>query len=112
MNHETVIVDLGNSLLKGMKEGIPSSAVVVPHSLKHVTAEKFRETQSRMKKGLGRGVGTAHDLFSYNDQYYVVGEKAEQMGADTRRSGGGEILQRILCAPPHVRSFAPLSERF
>lgn len=86
--HETVIVDLGNSLLKGMKEGIPSSAVVVPHSLKRVTAEKFRETQSRTKKGLGRGLNS--DLFGYGENYYLIGDMAEKLGADTRRSGGAK----------------------
>jgi hypothetical protein len=91
--HETVIVDLGNSLLKGMKEGIPSSAVIVPHSLKRVTAEKFRETQSRIKKGLGRGVAGSRDLFGYGDSHYVIGEMAEKMGADTRRSGGAKYTK-------------------
>lgn len=93
VQHETVIVDLGNSLLKGMKEGIPSSAVVVPHALKRVTEEKFRDIQKRMKRGLVRGVGVVSDLFEYNGGFYVVGEKAEGIGADTRRSGGVKYSQ-------------------
>lgn len=86
----SVIVDLGNSLLKGMKEGDPTSAVVVPHASKALSERKFLDIQSRMKNGLGRGIGGDSDTFFYEGNYYLMGEKAEYFGIDTRQTGGAK----------------------
>lgn len=90
MEQESVVVDLGNSLLKGMKDGRPDSAVVVPHALKTVTGRKFDEIQTRMSGGLLRGVGGDVDLFEYGGSHYLMGEKAEYFGIDTRQTGGAK----------------------
>jgi len=88
-----VIVDLGNSLLKGVLYGNLKTAVSIPHSLKKISETKFNDTASRFKKGFGRGVSGA-DLSMFKvirsdkTEYSIVGEMAESLGADTRRSGG------------------------
>lgn len=85
---KTVILDLGNALWKGMEEGRLDTVVTIPHAIKQMSKEKFLEVQSRMKSGYGRGNSRSADLFMYNGSYYAVGDTAERLGADTRRSGG------------------------
>lgn len=84
-----IVVDLGNSLLKGMIAGRPETAIVIPHAIKKMTETKFQSVVSRFNNGYGRGGdSTEVSMFGYNGEYAMVGANAEALGADTRRSGG------------------------
>lgn len=89
-NYDSVVVDLGNSILKGMKEGRPDTAIAVPHAVKRVHLSKIAEYVARRGKGLGRG--TDVNIFEYEDRGYIIGEAAE-LGADTRRAGGAKYAR-------------------
>lgn len=84
-----IVVDLGNSLLKGMIQGRRNSAIVVPHAIKRVSREKFDDVLRRSQRGYLRGVKDVDvSMFQYNGQAMIVGENAEGIGEDERRSGG------------------------
>lgn len=87
---ESAVLDLGNSLLKGMIEGRLDSALSIPHAVKRLHLADFQQHVKRQSKGLGRGSG-AH-TFEYEGQGYVIGEAAE-IGTDTRRTGGAKYAR-------------------
>lgn len=86
-----IVVDLGNSLLKGMIQGRRNSRVVIPHAIKRISHEKFDDVLKRAKRGYMRGAKDVDvSMFQYNDQSMMVGENAEGAGEDERRSGGAK----------------------
>lgn len=87
---ESVVVDLGNSLLKGMKQSRADTAFSIPHAVKRVHVSKLAEYTGRRSQGLGRG--TDANIFQYEGHGYIIGEAAE-LGADTRRTGGAKYAR-------------------
>lgn len=89
-----IVVDLGNALLKGMMHGRRNSAITIPHAIKKVSPEKFEQVVGRHQRGFQRGTKDVDvSMFGYNGEYAVVGENAESMGEDDRRSGGPKYRQ-------------------
>lgn len=85
-----IVVDLGNSLLKGMFQGRRNSAIVVPHAVKMVSDQKFNEVLARHKNGYQRGKNADISMFHYEGQGCVIGDNAEALGEDIRASGGAK----------------------
>lgn len=80
-----IVVDLGNSLLKGMFQGRRNSAIVVPHAVRKVSPQVFDSILSRHKLGYQRGIKDVDvNMFVYDGQAVVVGENAEDSHDDIR----------------------------
>ncbi len=90
---ETIILDLGNSLLKGMKLAKPRTAKVIPHAIMKVGNQKLKDMQALIENGYGKGQLTETDLFSHGGQSVIVGYGAEGAGEDSRRSGGAKYTK-------------------
>lgn len=86
----TVVLDLGNSLLKGMAEARMDTVVSIPHAVKRVHQSDMAQLQKRHKNGTNRNAPS--NIFGYQDVGYIVGEAAE-LGAETRRTGGAKYVR-------------------
>ena len=76
----TLILDVGNSIIKGKT---PTREAAFPHALKALTETEYEQILTRA----GRA-GPPADYLRVNGQPYVTGESAERHGTLTRRSGG------------------------
>lgn len=91
-----IVVDLGNALLKGMIQGRPNSAVVVPHAVRKFSDTAFNAYLGRIQHGYQRGAKDVDvNAFRYDikgsNQAVIVGENAE--GKDNNRRSGGPKYQ-------------------
>jgi len=83
-----IIVDIGNSLVKGMVQGRPNSAVVLPHAVRLEIPETFATTLARSSNSLRGGESTDISMFEYRGNAVTVGENAEAIGAMPSKVGG------------------------
>jgi hypothetical protein len=79
MNMNIMILDCGNSIIKGKT---PTREVALPHALKALTETEYEQILTRA----GRA-GPPPDYLRVNGQPCVVGASAERHGTLTRRSG-------------------------
>lgn len=92
-----IIVDLGNSLLKGFSLPIPGATFVEPHAVSIISKARFEQLKERYAKGYNRMQDQDYSTFAYKFKnvkgewetvYAVVGKPAENMTPDSRRAGG------------------------
>lgn len=92
-----IVVDLGNSLLKGCSLSIPTSPMVEPHAVSIISKARFDQLKERYAKGYNRMQDRDFSTFAYRYKnksgewetiYAVVGKPAENMTPDSRRAGG------------------------
>lgn len=83
-----LILDSGNSVIKGKIARRDRGEVAFPHALKPLTETEYENILSRSKT-----TGRSSDYVRINGQPFVVGESAERHGVHTQRTGSARYTR-------------------
>lgn len=83
-----MVLDAGNSVIKGKIARRERGEVAFPHALKLLTETEYENILSRSKT-----TGLLPDYVRINGQPYVVGESAERHGVHTQRTGSARYTR-------------------
>ncbi|MGD8750931.1 MAG: ParM/StbA family protein [Anaerolineales bacterium] len=83
-----MVLDAGNSIIKGKIARRQLGEVAFPHAIKALTEAEYSNVLSRLGE-----TGLSEDYIRVNDKPYVIGESAERHGFITRRTGASRYTR-------------------
>jgi hypothetical protein len=83
-----LVLDAGNSIIKGKITRREQGEITFPHALRRLTESEYQKILSRARTN-----GSAKDYIRVNGTPYVIGESAERHGLVSKRSGAARYTR-------------------